>query len=95
LPTGIAVDGNTENDYFYVNYLDNGPDAKVRGEITVYSMRDGRKVGWIIPGDETNHFSGATDLLVSMQVSKRSDGTRVITMEENGGAKFMVYHWKP
>ena len=91
LPNVIAADA----DYLYVGYIDNGPDAKVRGEITVYSMVDGHKVGWIVPGAVTNHYAGNFDMLVGLQVRKLADGTRVITAEENGAGKFMVYRWKP
>jgi hypothetical protein len=91
LPNVFAVDA----DYIYVGYIDNGPDKKVRGEITVYSMIDGHKVGWIVPGAETNHFAGNFDMKVGIQVRKLADGTRIITAEENGGGKFMVYRWKP
>jgi hypothetical protein len=91
LPNVFAVDA----DYIYVGYIDNGPDAKVRGEITVYSMVDGHKVGWIVPGAETNHFAGNFDMKVGIQVRKLADGTRIITAEEDGGGKFMVYRWKP
>jgi hypothetical protein len=91
LPNVFAADA----DYIYVGYIDNGPDAKVRGEITVYSMVDGHKVGWIVPGAETNHFAGNFDMKVGIQVRKLADGTRIITAEEDGGGKFMVYRWKP
>lgn len=91
LPTNIAADP----DYLYVGYIDRGPDAKVRGEITVYSMKDGTKVGWIVPGPETNGFSGNFDMVIGIQVRKLADGTRVILAEENGGGKFMVYRWDP
>ncbi|MBS1207807.1 MAG: repeat containing protein [Proteobacteria bacterium] len=91
LPNVFAADV----DYLYVGYIDNGPDAKVRGEITVYSMVDGHKVGWIVPGAETNHFAGNFDMRIGIQVRKMADGSRVITAEENGGGKFMVYRWVP
>lgn len=91
LPTNIAADP----DYLYVGCIDRGPDAKVRGEITVYSMKDGKKVGWIVPGPETNGFSGNFDMVIGIQVRKLADGTRVILAEENGGGKFMVYRWDP
>ena len=91
LPNVFAADA----DYIYVGYIDNGPDAKVRGEITVYSMVDGHKAGWIVPGAETNHFAGNFDMKVGIQVRKLADGTRIIVAEENGGGKFMVYRWKP
>jgi len=91
LPCVFAADA----DYLYVGYMQNGLDAKVRGEITIYSMVDGRKVGWIVPGAETNHFAGNFDMKMGIQVRKLADGTRIIVAEENGGGKFMVYRWKP
>lgn len=91
LPNVFASDG----DYIYVGYIDNGPDAKVRGEITVYSMVDGHKVGWIVPGAETNYFAGNFDMRHGIQVRKQVDGTRIIVAEENGAGKFMVYRWNP
>lgn len=91
LPTVVAAD----EDYLYVGYIENGLDAHVRGEITVYSMVDGHKIGWIVPGEDTNHFSGNFDMRIGIQVRKLADGTRIITAEEGGGGKFMVYRWKP
>jgi len=91
LPNVFAADA----DYLFVGYIDRGPDAKVRGEITVYSMVDGHKVGWIVPGAETNHYAGNFDMRHGIQVRKLADGTRIITAEENGAGKFMVYRWKP
>ncbi|MBK9614082.1 MAG: hypothetical protein IPO35_00715 [Uliginosibacterium sp.] len=67
----------------------------MRGEITIYSMQDGRKIGWIVPSADTNHFSGNFDMKVAIQVRKLADGTRIIVAEENGGGKFMVHRWKP
>ena len=91
IPASIASDG----DYLYVAHGDKGPDAKVRAEVSVYSLSDGRKIGWIIPGAETNNFSGAIDVNIAIQARKLSDGSRVIAVEENGGGKAMVYHWRP
>ncbi len=91
IPASIASDG----DYLYVAHGDKGPDARVRAEVTVYGLSDGRKVGWIVPGPETNRFSGAIDVNIAIQARKLADGTRIITVEENGGGKFMVYRWKP
>ena len=82
-------------DYLYVGYMQNGLDTPNRGEITVYSMVDGHKLGWMVPGEETNHFSGNFDMKMGIQVRKLADGTRVIVAEENGGGKFMVYRWDP
>ena len=91
LPNVFAADA----DYIYVGYIENGLDAKVRGEITVYSMVDGHKVGWILPGPETNYRVGNFDMRHGIQVRKLADGSRVIVTEENGAGKFMAYHWKP
>ena len=91
LPCVFAADA----DYLYVGYMQNGLDAPVRGEITVYSMVDGHKVGWMVPGAETNHFAGNFDMKMGIQVRKLGDGTRIIVAEENGAGKFMVYRWKP
>lgn len=91
LPCTFAADA----EYLYVGYMENGLDAKVRGEITIYSMVDGRKVGWIVPSAEANRFAGNFDMKIGIQVRKLADGTRIIVAEENGGGKVMVYRWKP
>ncbi|MBK8477556.1 MAG: hypothetical protein IPL39_15020 [Opitutaceae bacterium] len=91
LPWSFAAD----NDYVYVATLTGGRDARARGEITIYSAHDGHEVGWLRPDPGANWFCGATDLVVGIQVATRTDGTRVICLEDNGGAKVMVYHWNP
>ncbi len=91
LPSCLAVD----DEYLYVAYLDGGRDEHMRGEVTVYDLRDGHQVGWMTPTADTNFECGATDLLVGLQVAKRADGSRVICLEDNGGGKVMVYHWIP
>jgi len=91
LPSCLAADA----EYLYVAYLDGGRDEHVRGEVTVYDLRDGHEVGWLKPTADTNFTCGATDLLVGLQVVKRADGSRVICLEDNGGGKVMVYHWTP
>ena len=91
LPTAFTAD----EDYVYVMYVDRGLDARVRGEITVYDARDGHKVGWIVPGDETGRYSGATDLRCAINVATRANGEKIIMAEENGAGKVMVYRWTP
>lgn len=91
LPFSFAADA----DYLYVVYLDNGLDAKVRGEVTIYSLTTGAKVGWIKPDASTAYYSGAIDLVVGIQVRALNDGTRLICVEENGAGKVMVYAWTP
>ncbi len=91
LPFSIAAD----NDYVYVGYLDRGRNEPARGEVTIYSTRDGSQVGWLRPDAGTNWFCGTIDLVVGLQVMTRSDGTRLICEEDDGAAKVMVFHWNP
>jgi hypothetical protein len=91
IPHGFTAD----EDYIYVVYLDNGRDARIRGEVTIYDARDGHKVGWIVPGDETGGYSGAMDLVNPINVTTRANGEKIIMVEENGAGKVMVYRWTP
>lgn len=91
LPFTFAAD----EDYIYVAYLDRGLDDRRRGTVTVYRLSDGSKVGWFGPGAVTNHYSGTQDMMISLQVKKLPDGTRIICVEENGGGKMMAYRWVP
>ena len=91
IPHGFTAD----EDYVYVVYMDNGRDARVRGEVTIYDAHDGHKVGWIVPGDETGHNSGAMDLVNPINVTTRANGEKIIMVEDNGGGKVMVYRWTP
>jgi hypothetical protein len=91
LPMTFAAD----KDYLYVVCLDIGPDARVRGEVTVYSLQDGHKVGWIVPNADTNFACAGSDLTIGVQVSAQADGTRVICVEDDGNGKVMVYRWTP
>jgi hypothetical protein len=91
LPMTFAAD----KDYLYVVCLDIGPDARVRGEVTVYSLQDGHKVGWIVPNADTNFACAGSDLNIGVQVSAQADGTRVICVEDDGNGKVMVYRWTP
>ena len=91
LPMTFAAD----KDYLYVVCLDIGPDVRVRGEVTVYSLQDGHKVGWIVPNADTNFACAGSDLTIGVQVSEQADGTRVICVEDDGSGKVMVYRWTP
>ncbi len=104
--TEIKLDQNTaemtlpmtftaDSEYVYVAYLDLGPDARVRGEVTIYDARSGEKKGWIVPGATTDRLSGAIDLPNGINSVVLPDGSRVIYVEEDGKGKVMVYHWKP
>ena len=91
IPRGFTAD----EDYIYVTYLDRGLDGRVRGEVTIYDARDGHKVGWLVPGDETGRYSGAIDLVNPINVTTRANGEKIIMVEENGAGKVMVYRWTP
>lgn len=91
LPFSFAAD----NDYVYVGYLTGGRDTLNRGEITVYSAKDGHEVGWLRPDADTNWFCGTVDITVGLQVTTLADGSRVICEEDDGAAKVMVFHWDP
>jgi hypothetical protein len=91
IPHGFTAD----EDYIYVVYLDLGRDARVRGEVTIYDARDGHKVGWIVPGEETGGYSGAIDLTNPINVVTCTNGEKIIMVEENGAGKVMVYRWTP
>ncbi|MBK8475235.1 MAG: hypothetical protein IPL39_02705 [Opitutaceae bacterium] len=91
LPMSFAAD----NDYVYVGYLDRGRNVPARGEVTIYSARDGHQVGWLQPDAGTNWFCGTIDLIVGLQVTSLADGSRLICEEDDGAAKVMVFHWNP
>ncbi len=91
LPMSFAVD----DDYVYVGYLDSGRNTRARGEVTIYSARDGHQVGWLRPDAGTNWFAGTIDVVVGLQVATLADGSRVICAEEGGAGKVMVFHWNP
>jgi hypothetical protein len=91
LPKSFAAD----DDYVYVGYLDRGRNTRFRGEVTIYSARDGRQIGWLRPDAGTNWFSGTIDIVVGLQVTTLADGSRLICVEEDGCGKVMVFHWNP
>lgn len=84
-----------DSQYVYVAYLDYGADARVRGEVSIYDAKNGSKVGWIVPGPETDRISGAVDLPNGINAIVMPDGSRTIYVEEDGKGKVMVYHWSP
>lgn len=91
IPMSFAAD----NDYVYVGYLDRGRNVPNRGEVTIYSARDGHQVGWLRPDAGTNWFCGTIDLVVGLQVTTLADGSRLICEEDDGAGKMMVFHWNP
>lgn len=91
LPWTFTADG----DYIYVAYQDKGKDARRRGEVTIYSAVDGHEVDFIAPGSEIGGSCGAVDLVNGIFVSTDALGWKLITLEDDGGAKVIVYRWKP
>jgi len=91
LPWTFTADG----DYIYVAYLDHGKDSLRRGEVTIYSAVDGHQVDFIVPGSEIGGSCGAVDLVNGIFVSTDALGWKIITLEDDGGAKVIAYRWKP
>lgn len=104
--TSIRLDVNTEtmllpmsftadSEYVYLGYLDNGPETRERGEVTILDARTGANLGYLSPGPETEYYSGAIDLPNAINVRILPDGSRLVYVEEDGKGKVMVYHWNP
>lgn len=91
LPWSMSAD----KDFVYVAYLDRGPHAKVRGEVTVLDARTGRVLGHVTPGPETNFYSGAIDLRHATNVAIGPKGERFLSVEEDGSGKVMIYRYCP
>jgi hypothetical protein len=82
----------------------------LRGEITVWDMKHltpfydsttkkswprPTRVGTIIPDGSVGHRAGATDLWYALNVAVQSDGTRLISAEEDGWGKVLIHRWCP
>lgn len=91
----LPMSFTSDSQYVYIAYMDKGPKTGRRGEITVLDAKDGRDIGYIAPGPETEYLSGAVDLPNGVNVRIRPDGSRVLFVEEDGKGKVMVYHWVP
>lgn len=91
----LPMSFTSDSEYVYIAYMDNGPETGKRGEITVLSAKTGANLGYIAPGPETEHLSGAVDLPNGVNVRILPDGSRALYVEEDGKGKVMVYHWKP
>lgn len=89
----LPISFTADSEYVYLTYLDKGPDAKVRGEITVLDGKTGSKVGWIVPTAAVDSFSGAIDLPNAINVKVLSDKTRMLYVEEDGKGKIMAHRW--
>ncbi|MBK9992277.1 MAG: immunoglobulin domain-containing protein [Verrucomicrobia bacterium] len=91
----VPMSFTADNQYLYVTYLDIGPNTRARGEVTIYDLNDGHQIGWVGPNADTNFASAGIDLVVGVHVQTRTDGSRVICVEDDGNGKVMVYHWTP
>jgi len=91
LPWSLTAD----KDYVYVAYLDRGPHARVRGEITVIDSRTGRVAGYLSPGPETSYANGAVDLRMAVNVLATPTGERLVSLEDDGAAKVQIYRFCP
>ncbi|HNX94556.1 MAG TPA: hypothetical protein PKL14_05295 [Holophaga sp.] len=91
LPWSFTADA----DYIYVAYVDKGKDGRRRGEVTIYSATDGHEVDFIVPGPEIGGTFGTVDLVNGIFVTTDAQGYKLITEEDDGGAKVVVYRWKP
>jgi len=94
-PMTLPMSFTADQDYIYVTYLDNGKDGRVRGEVTIYSAATGVQVDFIVPGDPVGGLCGTCDVVNGIHVATDAAGWKIITLEDDGGAKVMVYRWKP
>ncbi|MCB9495554.1 MAG: hypothetical protein H6686_01525 [Fibrobacteria bacterium] len=107
LPTGFTADDR----FVYVPFIDRGPDArcidvqgsvgpkgatmKCRGEISVLDLRTGDKVGYFAPDSGVGWFAGAFDMNQPLNVAVLADGRRILSAEEDGTGKILLYNWCP
>jgi len=89
----------TYDDFWYHRQLPQR--GTVRGEITVWDMRNLRpdgtpaRVGTIVPDTNVGFQAGANDLWHTLNVTVQSDGTRLISAEEDGWGKILIHRWCP
>jgi len=91
-PQNVTAD----KDYLYVTYAGpSGPNELKTGEINVYKISDGSFVGYIRPGSELSGYSGWIDMVEPTYVFVNDVGKRIITTEEDGVGKIIIYEWCP
>lgn len=107
LPAGMAAD----TEYAYIAYVDRGPSTlcidvegtrgakgsimKCRGEIAVFELATGKRMGSLAPDSSVAWYAGATDLNHPINVVVRGDGERIVLAEEDGKGKIFAYRWCP
>lgn len=84
-----------DTDYVYVGYVDKGPDGRRNGEVSLYRVDDGQRVGWIAPGPETNFMAGWFDLWHALNACTMPNGEKLLMTEEDYAGKVNVYRWCP
>lgn len=90
-PNNLTAD----EDFLYVGYVDKGPDGRRNGEISVFDLRDGSRLGWIAPGPETNFLSGWFDLWHAINAYTMPTGEKLLMAEEDYSGHINVYKWCP
>lgn len=105
-PRSFAVAGN----YMFVTYESFGPagnePTQSRGEVDIYNLQDGSKVGYMLPTPEIGGppptannsrptIVGAVDIVQGIQAFKRSTGEYLVFVEDDKWAKVFFYRWKP
>ena len=95
-PVGGAFNIAADHGYVYVSYsVRAGPNTQKEGEVLVYRLDDGAYMGYITPGPEVGSYSGWIDMRQATYVYERPNGERIITVEEDGVGKVLVYEWCP
>ena len=97
LPNAAAGDGANmvstavEKDYIFVM------GVQTRAKVWVYSSSTGLLKGTMVPGANVGGISktGWGDLVNSIAAFKRSNGEYLVTVEENGWGKVLIYRWTP
>ena len=84
-----AVSFTVEGNYIFV------VGVTSRGKVWVYNTSNGTLAGTMIPGDNVGGVTktGWCDLRYSVDAFKRSNGEYLVTVEEDGFAKVLIYRW--
>jgi uncharacterized protein YjdB/regulation of enolase protein 1 (concanavalin A-like superfamily) len=95
-PVGGAFNIAADEGYIYVAFsVRAGPNTGKEGEVLVYSLADGAYMGYITPGPEVGNYSGWIDMRQATYAYARPNGERLITVEEDGVGKVLIYEWCP
>lgn len=96
LPT-LAADGSNmvsftvEKDYIFV------VGVQTRAKVWVYNSSTGALVGTMVPGANIGGIekTGWCDLVNSIAAVKTNSGRYLVTVEDDGWAKILIYRWCP